>query len=108
MARFVRVAQLPQLPPGQALAVDAGFGPVALFNVEGAITALEDACLHCGAALSGGALAGNEVTCAACGWRYDVHTGRSAGVPKLRVEAFEVLVTGTSIALGDRLKPIPP
>ena len=49
---------------------------IALFNVAGAIFAVDDFCVRCGASLAAGKLKGTEVACSGCDWRYDVTTGR--------------------------------
>ena len=58
MADFVAVAHLDQLPPGRGIVVTVRGLAVALFNVEGTVYAMEDACRHAGASLGAGELRG--------------------------------------------------
>ena len=102
MAAFVAVAHLDQLPPGRGMVVTVRGLAVALFNVEGAVYAMEDACRHAGASLGGGELRGPIVCCPAHGWRYDVRTGQTIHEPDYGVARFPVrVVDGTIlVALG--------
>ena len=89
---FVDVCALNSIAPGTSRAVRAGDRDVALFNVEGTIHALENACRHAGAALAGGKLCGRVVACPAHGWKYDVTTGALAAAPTLSVARYPVRV----------------
>src|SRR2546425_2459902 len=51
MADYVAVAHLEQLSPGRGMVVTVRGLAVALFNVEGTVYAMEDACRHAGASL---------------------------------------------------------
>jgi nitrite reductase/ring-hydroxylating ferredoxin subunit len=92
MADCVEAAQLDQLAPGQGMTVPVGGKNVALFNVEGTVYAMEDACLHAGASLGAGRLDGKVVTCRAHGWRYNVTTGNTMHVPDYGVASYPVQV----------------
>ena len=65
---------------------------IALFNVEGTIYAIDDACLHKGSSLGYGKLEGKIVTCRAHGWKYDVTTGGTLHVPDYGVRSYPVQV----------------
>ena len=96
MADFVNVARLDQLAPGQGMTVTVRGVPVALFNVEGTVYAMADACLHAGESLGAGELRGHMVRCRAHGWRYDVTTGHTLHDPDCRVTRYPVqVVEGT-------------
>ena len=102
MADFVAVAHLDQLPSGRGMTVTVRGFAVALFNVEGTVYAMEDACRHAGASLGGGELRGPIVRCPAHGWRYDVRTGLTSHEPDYGVASFPAqVVDGTIlVALG--------
>ena len=55
MSDFLEVASIEQIPPGRSLVVTVAGKGVALFNVEGQIYAIDDACVHQGASLGSGA-----------------------------------------------------
>lgn len=97
---FVDVCSVEEVAPGSARPAFVGGRPVALFNVDGAIHALENACPHGGAALSGGALCGRHVTCPAHGWRFDVTTGALAVAPKITVAKHAVKIDGGRVLVG--------
>ena len=102
MADYVAVGRLEHLPCGAGTVVTVGNTDVALFNVDGTVCAIADACLHQGMSLGGSALEGRVVTCRAHGWRYDVTTGNTPHVPGYGVATYPVkLVDGTIlIAVG--------
>ncbi len=92
MADFVKVAMLDQLAPGQGMTVTVRGVPVALFNVDGTVYAIDDTCLHAGVSLGTGDLRGHIVRCPAHGWRYDVTTGHTLHDPEERVTRYPVQV----------------
>jgi len=49
--KFVEICALDDIPPGKSYAVRAGTSDVALFNVDGVVHAIENACMHAGSAL---------------------------------------------------------
>jgi nitrite reductase/ring-hydroxylating ferredoxin subunit len=96
MADFVEVAKLDQLAPGQGMTVTVRGVPVALFNVDGTVYAIDDTCRHAGVSLGTGELRGTIVRCRAHGWRYDVTTGHTMHEPKERLTRYPVqVVEGT-------------
>jgi nitrite reductase/ring-hydroxylating ferredoxin subunit len=65
---------------------------VALFNVEGSIFALDNACPHRGGPLGQGELDGCVVACPWHAWRWDVRTGANVNNPAVAVRCFAVAV----------------
>jgi Rieske [2Fe-2S] domain len=63
MANYLEVADVEQLPPGRGTVVTVEGKDVALFNVDGTVYAIEDACLHHGMSLGTSKLEGKIVTC---------------------------------------------
>ena len=84
MAEHFKVANVADLPPGEATLVTAGEKRVALFNVGGTCHALDDTCTHRGGPLSEGTLDGDVVTCPWHGARFCVRDGRRPGPPGSR------------------------
>jgi nitrite reductase/ring-hydroxylating ferredoxin subunit len=82
MADFIELATLDQLAPGQGMTVTVRGVPVALFNVDGTVYAIDNACRHVGVSLGTGELRGNIVRCRHHGWRYDVTTGQTMHDPE--------------------------
>src|SRR5271166_4065833 len=85
MEDFIETIALSRLAVGRGMVVRVAGKDVALFNVDGNIYAVSDACAHAGASLGSGKLRGNIVTCRAHGFRYDVTTGRCTTIQGLRV-----------------------
>jgi nitrite reductase/ring-hydroxylating ferredoxin subunit len=100
MADFIEVARLDDIPPGTGTCVTVGGKDVALFNVEGAIYAMEDSCLHQGLSLGTSKLEGNVVTCRGHGWRYNVTTGKTLHVPDYGVATYPVKVVDGKIMVA--------
>ena len=102
MTEFVEVARLEELPPGKGTTVSVGNTDIALFNVGGAIYAIEASCPHQGSSLGSSDLDGRIVTCRAHGWRYDVTTGSTLHVPGYGVPTYPVKVEDGKIMVAVR------
>ena len=100
MAEFIEAAPLDKLPVGRGTVVTVANKDVALFNVDGTVYAMEDACLHQGGSLGCSALEGKVVTCAAHGWKYDVTTGSTLHVPGYGVATYPVKVVDGKILVA--------
>src|SRR5262245_53602418 len=100
MAEFIDVGPLDQLPPGSAMVVNVEGRSVALFNVDGTVYAIDDSCVHAGASLGAGKLAGKIVTCRAHGLRYDVTTGKVTSTPELGVQSYQVKIMSGRIMIA--------
>jgi len=111
---WVAVPDAGDLPPGGVLAARAADTDVAVFNVGGALYALEGRCLHRGGVLADGAVRDGVVTCPLHWWRYDVRTGERIGCPDLRLSSYPVRVSagrvevlvpaaGAALSLRERL-----
>ena len=73
------VCSIGELPPGATRAATIGDRQVAVFNVDGEVFALDNACRHAEGPLGEGVLDGPVVTCPWHWWRYDVRTGLRLG-----------------------------
>ena len=65
---------------------------VALFNVAGALYAIDDSCPHQGASLCGGRLEGRVIQCCAHGLRFDLASGYLLNSTALKVARYPVEV----------------
>ena len=99
MSDFKTVAKVGEIPDGHGRAYEVNGVMVAVFNVGGTFTAIDDLCPHQGAPLSEGHLDGDCVTCPWHAWRFNVRDGRWMDNPtaKLRVETYEVRVEGDAV-----------
>jgi nitrite reductase (NADH) small subunit len=97
MPRWIRVADVADCPPGSAREYTVEERIVALFNVDGAIFALDGVCPHQGGPLGKGCLTGTIVTCPWHGWQFDVRTGQHQLSRSVRQPAFVVRVEDGAI-----------
>jgi nitrite reductase (NADH) small subunit len=65
---------------------------LALFNVDGAYYAIDDACPDRGGPLSEGDLDGPVVSCPWHGWAWDVTTGANVNNPAVRIGCYPVIL----------------
>ena len=77
---MIPVCPLDDLPPGEAVRVEADV-PVAVFNVDGELYAVDDTCTHQDASLADGYLEGCWVECPLHASTFDLRTGRPNGPP---------------------------
>jgi 3-phenylpropionate/trans-cinnamate dioxygenase ferredoxin subunit len=75
MADWVRVCAMSELLPGEYRNVFDGDTPIAVFNLDGSLYAIEDVCTHDGGELTGGPVDGHEIECLRHGARFDITTG---------------------------------
>lgn len=99
MKKPVRVASLADIAPGSCKEVFAAGRIVALFNVAGAVYALDGVCPHQGGPLGQGTLEHNVVTCPWHGWQFGVTTGRHQLNPQICQEKLEVRIEGDDVMI---------
>lgn len=72
---WVKVCATSELLPGEYKVVYDGDTPIAVFNIDGELYAIEDVCTHDGGELTGGELRGYEIECPRHGAKFDVRSG---------------------------------
>ncbi|MCO1582365.1 bifunctional 3-phenylpropionate/cinnamic acid dioxygenase ferredoxin subunit [Crossiella sp. SN42] len=77
---MIAVCRLDDLPPGEAVRLLADV-PVAVFNVDGELYAIDDTCSHQDASLAEGYLEGCFVECPLHAASFDLRTGRPTCLP---------------------------
>ena len=77
---MIRVCALADLSPGEATRVVAHV-PVAVFNADGELFAIDDTCTHQDASLSEGWLEDCMIECPLHGSLFDVTTGEAVSLP---------------------------
>ncbi len=98
MADFKKVLNKADLPASSGKAVEIDGKSIAVFNVDGAIYAIDNTCTHRGGPLAEGDVSGHEVTCPWHGATFDIRTGEVVGPPAQRaVVRYGVRVMGTDI-----------
>ena len=106
-APFVPVAQLADLEPGTALAVEADGIEIALVRDEdGGVHAIEDRCSHGDVALSDGDVEGCTLECWKHGSQFDLVTGRLLQLPAVHpVAVYPVRVDPATGAIAVSPRP---
>jgi len=75
MNGWVRVGTRSEFLPGEFKVVWDGDTPIAVYNIDGTLYAVEDTCTHDGGDLAGGEVFGFEVECPRHGARFDLRSG---------------------------------
>ncbi|MGW0748783.1 bifunctional 3-phenylpropionate/cinnamic acid dioxygenase ferredoxin subunit [Streptomyces sp. NPDC002587] len=90
---MIPVCRLEDLPAGESVRVDTA-PPIAVFNADGELYAIDDTCTHQEASLSEGWLEGCLIECPLHAASFDVRTGQPTRLPARRpVRTHEVVVT---------------
>jgi nitrite reductase/ring-hydroxylating ferredoxin subunit len=87
---FVDAVPLSDLTPDRGTQVLIAGVRIALFVVDGRIVAVEDGCVQCGLSFFGNTPQGNLLTCASCGWTYDLPSAALVRMPTLQLNTFTV------------------
>ena len=75
MNDWIEVGSRSDFLPGEYKVVWDGDTSIAVYNIDGALYAVEDTCTHDGGELAGGEVFGFEVECPRHGARFDLRTG---------------------------------
>ena len=93
--RWVKVAQLEDIPRLGARVVPSRHGDIAVFrNAEDEVFALRDKCPHKGGALSQGIVAGKVVTCPMHAWKIQFENGEAVAPDKGCAKTYPAKVEG--------------
>jgi nitrite reductase/ring-hydroxylating ferredoxin subunit len=97
MLQYERVADAGAIEPGTAKPFSIGRYDIAVFNIDGDLFALENACPHQGGPIADGSLEGSMVTCPWHAWCFDVRTGRMTLGDFATIPRFDVRIEDGSI-----------
>lgn len=90
------------LPPGESVRIPADV-PLAVFNADGALYAIDDTCSHQDASLADGWLEGCFVECPLHAAQFDLRTGMPTCLPaKKPVRTYPVVVQDGVIYVDTR------
>ena len=98
--RMIEVCPLGELEPGSVRVVETGDVPIAVFNCEGEILAIEDRCSHDDGPLAEGSLdqSGCTVECPRHGSLFDLRSGQPKTLPAYQpVRTFPVDMSDDTI-----------
>ncbi|MDA1190893.1 MAG: sigma 54-interacting transcriptional regulator [Candidatus Poribacteria bacterium] len=88
--QWINVSLSNKIECGSSEVVQVLDRPVAIFNVDGELCAIDNACPHQGGPLNEGALEGSIVTCPWHDWQYCVKTGNAIQTPGVRRYAVRI------------------
>ena len=95
-----RCGRADEIPAGGSKVVEIKGHHVAIFNLAGALYALDNTCPHLGGPLGEGYLEEDGiVSCPWHGWTFDLKTGVSPIDPEIRVRSYRVRVEKGEIIL---------
>jgi len=100
MSRQTMVTVAGELAPGERKIAFIDGRSIVLFNIQGTIHAIDNACPHNGASLANGLLDGYMLRCPAHGLRFDVRTGCMAGNTGLKLTTFPVHTIDAKLAVS--------
>jgi 3-phenylpropionate/trans-cinnamate dioxygenase ferredoxin subunit len=90
---MIPVCARADIAEGQAVRVEHGDTPIAVFNVDDELYAIDDTCTHQDASLADGWLDGCTVECPLHASCFDLRTGKPTGPPaKVAVRTHGVVV----------------
>lgn len=103
---FHRIVPLADFPEGHHAPVSVGRKKVALFHINGQLTAIGNTCLHKGGSLGDGFIqklddGGTYVACPWHGWQYNILTGKAPGGYEDRQSTHAVKVEDGWIMVDD-------
>ena len=98
--RWIAVAEFDRIPKDRGLCVVVENTPIALFNWNGDVYAMDDRCPHQGMSLSTGTMEDGVVTCPWHGWRYRITDGAWVSCPRNRTPCFPARVEGGVVYLN--------
>jgi nitrite reductase/ring-hydroxylating ferredoxin subunit len=104
VGRFM-VGKHKDLPPGLSRSVRVDGRRVALFNHQGRLYAVDEACPHMGADLSNGDLRDGVLRCAWHGWCFDLASGRGITKAWARLRTHHLFQEGENLVLELRDAP---
>jgi 3-phenylpropionate/trans-cinnamate dioxygenase ferredoxin subunit len=81
---MIPVCAVGELPVGEAVRIEAEGVPIAVFNADGALYAVDDTCTHQDASLSEGWLEGCLIECPLHAASFDLRTGLPTCLPARR------------------------
>jgi len=99
MPQFYTVCRADEVRAGEGKTVVVGDKLIALFKNGDTFQAIDDACPHMGASLSGGHLEDGIVTCPWHAWRFRLADGAWADNPRIKIGCYPVQVEDGKIRI---------
>jgi len=100
MPQFHSVCRADEVKDGEGKTVVVGNKLIAVFRSGDLLQAIDDACPHMGASLSGGHLEDGIVTCPWHAWRFRLADGAWADNPRIKIGCYPVKVEAGIVQVG--------
>jgi nitrite reductase (NADH) small subunit len=98
MGEFVRICAKSELPAeSQAAEITVGNRVICVANVNGAISAIDNVCVHHGGPLAQGMVDGDKIVCPWHGWQYSLKTGEVTHNPAAKVAVYRLKIEGEDV-----------
>src|SRR5258708_863992 len=98
MSKFVRVANVTDIPDPGKMVVEVDERLIVLCHVRGQYYAIDDVCTHDGRPLGEGELDDHQIACPRHGAKFDIRDGRALTMPATRpTRSYEVKVEGNGV-----------
>ena len=93
MPSFTKIATQSELPAaGEAKEFPCGDRVICIANVDGALSAMDNLCLHRGGPLGQGLIDGGKVVCPWHGWQWDPTTGQAGHNANAKVAIYRLKI----------------
>lgn len=100
---FQKVAELKDVPEGQAKSFEIAGDKIVLCKVENEVFAVADLCSHDNAPLGGGELDDHQIECPRHGARFDIKTGKALCLPAITaIPVYDIELRGEEIWVGEK------
>lgn len=95
--KWIKVATISDLPPGEGKTVDCHGTEIALFNDGGRFKAVENTCPHAGASLGEGTLKEGCVICPWHQWTFNLESGSSIRNISIKLKTYPTKIEGNHV-----------
>jgi nitrite reductase (NADH) small subunit len=85
--------------PGEAKEFELEGKTICVANVNGALYAIDNVCLHEGGPLGQGYVDGGKIVCPWHGWEYDAKTGELFDDPKSKLDVYPLKVENGDVLI---------
>jgi nitrite reductase (NADH) small subunit len=98
VASFTKLTTQSELPAAnEAKEFPCGDKIICVANVDGAVSAIDNVCLHRGGPLGQGMIEGGKVVCPWHGWQWDPKTGEAVHNPAAKVAVYPLRFEGDDV-----------
>jgi len=80
---YHRVSKFVELSPGERLSIKVSGQPIVIFNIDGGVFAIDDACTHDDGPLGDWEVEDDQIICPRQGTRFDIRSGEVLSLPEV-------------------------